>query len=404
MDKDKKLIETYESLIKDGLSINSSNLLRHTLNVVMKAERELHNAQHSDKSNGYYQRKLGTPYGKIEVDVPRTRSVDTAFRPEILPDKYSRNESHTDRLLEALLTCNYAPNQISSVVRKLGLSYSEKELKILSNQILEEFNAWNKRPLCEDYVAIFIDAYNAETMIDSKVQNTVTFIVQSINFDGHKDIIGTFFLEGRECKEYWLQVFNKLIHRGLKRPLMVVTDDFSGLKEAVKVLFPQSFHQLCMVHLKRNIRKNMSKEDAGELNNQLAVIQSTVNDFDQAKQMWINTLDKIGEKYPAYCQYLKNRSEQHLQFTKLNPMIRKYFYSTNTVESFNSILEKMRRKSGNFFQNKEVIKINLFINYKKLKNRWKNGIPLVKTKMYEINQIFAKQFNQLPNSYTQDLG
>lgn len=404
MNKDKQLLNQYQDLLQNELSLDSSKLLQHTLNIVMRAEREIHNQKYDDKSNGFYSRDLGTPYGKIAVDVPRTRSSDVFFRPEILPNKYERNQQEIDLLLQALLTCNYSPNQIDAVLKKLGLSYSEKELKTLSNQILEEFNAWNQRPLQEDYLAIYIDAYNAETLIDNKVQNTVTFIVQSIDFNGHKDIIGTFFLEGSESKEYWLQVFNKLIHRGVKRPLFIITDDFSGVKNATEVIFPNSFHQLCLVHLKRNIRKNMAADDASKVNNLLSNLQNTADNFEQAKNQLINQLNQLKEKYPNYTQYLLHRVNNYLQFIRLNSQIRKYFCTTNTVESFNSILEKMRRKSGNFFQNHDVIKINIFINYKKLKHKWKNGIPLVKAKLYETNQLFVTQFNHLPNANTQHLG
>lgn len=405
MSKDNtKLLEMYKDLLKQNLSLESKDLLRHTLNLVMKAERELHNKNYDDKSNGFYSRNLGTPYGKIQLDVPRTRSSEVPFRPAILPNKFIRNQEETDLLLEALLTCNYSPNQISAVLRKLGLSYSEQEIKNLSEQILLEFEAWNQRPLNENYVAIFIDAYNAETMMDNKVHNLVTFVVQAIDFEGKKDIVGIFFLEGKESKEFWLQIFNKLIHRGLKKPLFVITDDFAGVKQAVEILFPQSLHQLCLVHLKRNIRKNIANEQAREfIDNLNSIINSHIT-FEQAQSKLSDMINAFKDKYPAYANYLTQRISNYLQFMHLNKNIRKYFYSTNTIESFNSIIETMRRKSGNFFQNQNVIKINIFINYKKISQKWKNGIPLVKFYLYEINQLFVKHFNCLPYNHTQHLG
>jgi transposase-like protein len=46
--------------------------------------------------------------------------------------------------------------------------------------------------------------------------------------------------------------------------MMTVSDDFPGLIEAFRVLFPNTDHQLCTVHLKRNIYQNISKAESKE--------------------------------------------------------------------------------------------------------------------------------------------
>jgi len=57
-----------------------------------------------------------------------------------------------------------------------------------------------------------------------------------------------------------MEVFQNLINRGLKRVLMFISDDFSGMTEAINTLFPLSDIQKCIVHLNRNLYKNMHKE------------------------------------------------------------------------------------------------------------------------------------------------
>ncbi len=42
---------------------------------------------------------------------------------------------------------------------------------------------------------------------------------------------------------------------------MIFTDDFSGLTSLIKGLFPQTDHQLCMVHVFRNVHKHLDKEE-----------------------------------------------------------------------------------------------------------------------------------------------
>ena len=75
---------------------------------------------------------------------------------------------------------------------------------------------------------------------------------REVHLDGSgadKDLWGLYPCMGSENKEFWLEVFNDLLDRGLKRLLMVLSDDFGGLIESVQTLFPQAYHQLCYKHL-----------------------------------------------------------------------------------------------------------------------------------------------------------
>jgi len=64
-------------------------------------------------------------------------------------------------------------------------------------------------------------------------------------------------------------VFNDLIEIGLKRVALIVSDDFTGIDKAINALFPKSDHQLCHVHLKKNVQRYMGKEDAKTFNKKL---------------------------------------------------------------------------------------------------------------------------------------
>ncbi len=67
--------------------------------------------------------------------------------------------------------------------------------------------------------------------------------------------------EGDESKVSWADVFQDLIQRGLKRVLLFVTiDDFSGVKEMIQKLYPLSDHQLCFIHMQRNLMRQLPKK------------------------------------------------------------------------------------------------------------------------------------------------
>jgi len=55
-------------------------LLEDLLDWFMLSERQIYLLKNeNDKGNGFYDRKLGTPMGNLEISVPRTRTGD--FRP-----------------------------------------------------------------------------------------------------------------------------------------------------------------------------------------------------------------------------------------------------------------------------------------------------------------------------------
>jgi len=80
-------------------------------------------------------------------------------------------------------------------------------------------------------------------------------------FRGKEDFLGYYVYWGSESREDWLEILNDLIKRGLKRVMLIVSDDFTGLSSSISALFHETDHQLCLIHMQRNLRRNMSKGD-----------------------------------------------------------------------------------------------------------------------------------------------
>jgi putative transposase len=62
--------------------------------------------------------------------------------------------------------------------------------------------------------------------------------------DGRKQILACITRPGRENLEDWKFVLRGLIERGLRRVMIVVQDDFSGLLPITASLFPNAHVQL----------------------------------------------------------------------------------------------------------------------------------------------------------------
>ena len=61
---------------------------------------------------------------------------------------------------------------------------------------------------------------------------------------------------------------------------------------------------------------------------------------------------------------LVEKAENYMVFTKYPELIRKHIYTTNSIESINSLIEKIRIKSGGYFNSEETLEISIYLQQK----------------------------------------
>jgi len=180
---------------------------------------------------------------------------------------------------------------------------------------------------------------------------------------------------------------------------LIVSDDFPGMAEAIGTLFPLTEHQLCFLHLQRNVRRNMGKEDASLFNRELENIRLSRN-YEEGKERLDRLCRQNQPKYPSFIKNLQSRAEHYVCFLKYPEEIRRYLYTTNSVENFNSRREQIRVKLGGYFQSVEILEINLWLQRGRLKEgKWKNPLLLIKSRAYEIQQLFNLKFYDQTQNY-----
>ena len=81
-----------------------------------------------------------------------------------------------------------------------------------------------------------------------------------VDTEGNREILGYWIKQGFERKDYWADILQDMISRGLRKVGIFVTDDFNGVRELISKLFPLSDHQLCILHVKRNIKRSVEKK------------------------------------------------------------------------------------------------------------------------------------------------
>jgi len=375
---------------KDALS----SLLEKIINIIMLAERDVYLNNNSDVKNGFSPKILNTQFDKLELSVPRTRYNN--FRPSILPEKYKRTDDSFVNFIKTLIAAGNSKSDVISILKQNNLSFSENIYEQISEQIETNLNDFKTKELPKEMAFVYIDGYHCEIKdIDIKqVKKACIYVVIGINFEGNKQILGFYTVYGEENKSEWLKIFHDMVNRKLEKILMIICDDFNGISDAISAIYPKTYIQKCFIHCKRNIKRNLGKEDAKTFIKEMNIIKESKS-YEEAKIKFEKLCEEYSERYKRYMEMLKSKTDELFAFMKFPEEVRKYIYTTNTVENFNSLIEKERIKIGGYFQSLKIAERVIYLKIEHLHNHvFYKSNPMIKSKKYELYQIFQLTFEK----------
>jgi len=393
---EKLAMQFAELLLKEkqeGRSLPLSMIIQEVINAIMKQERQIYlNQDINNYANGYYDRTLGLTFGKLNLKIPRVR-YGNKFYPSLLPEKWKRVDKEYENLLLALLSNGYSKAKIKQTLKKLGLPYSEEDMEDLLDLVHQYLQVYKNSILPEEVFVVFIDAYHAKMRDENeKMTNVSIYLAVAIDMEGYKQILGYWVKKGKENKSFWIEVFQDIISRGLKKVAIFVSDDFGGLTDVVNQFFPYSDHQLCWTHMKRNLRRKFNKKEYSLLNKHLIFVKESLTK-DEALGHWENFLKELSNLNPSLAKQYEKKTDNYLAFIGYPEEIRKHIYTSNVVESVNAGLEMMRLELGGYFPSMRTLEINLFIQLSNLNDKWiRKPISAFRSNLYEMRQILNVKF------------
>jgi transposase-like protein len=382
-----------ETLLSSGLAdFSLRELLGTLLSGVSVAERDLH-LEHrpEDRSNGFYDRSLEVGSIPIDIRVPRTRNGD--FRPANLPPRYQRGyDEEVQSLLLGLLASSRSVNAARNALQKMGLSGSERDLERVATNLTEELDLGNSRPLDTDLIALFVDGKYVELRDGDRLRAACIYLAIGLGRDGKKRVLSCIAKPGRENLEDWKAVLRGLIERGLRRVMVFVQDDFSGLLKISQSLFPNADVQLCAVHMQRNAKSHLSKTDATEFQQRWRAIKASWN-VEVGNRQFEELCHRFADSYPSWIAELRKKRAHYLAFLQYPESMRKSFSTTNVVEAVNGQLEIMRRNSGGYFHSEDTLKFKLGLAISHLaEGRWKSPARTIQSALHQLNAMFQTRF------------
>jgi len=146
-----------------------------------------------------------------------------------------------------------------------------------------------------------------------------------------------------EGAKFWLNVLTELQNRGVKDILIACVDGLKGFPDAINTAFPQAQVQLCIVHMVRNSIKYVPWKDYKPVTADLKRIYQATTE-EEALLALDRFSDNWDEKYPQISRSWRAHWENLNTLFRYPDDIRKAIYTTNAIESLNSVIRKAIKK------------------------------------------------------------
>ena len=226
---------------------------------------------------------------------------------------------------------------------------------------------WQNRPLDAVYPIVYLDCLVVKVRQEGRIINKSVFVALGVNLDGHKELLGLWIAENEGAK-FWANVLTELQHRGLKDIFIACVDGLKGFPEAINAVYPDTKIQLCIVHLVRNSLRFVSWKDYKAVTADLKQVYQASTEA-QALEVLTALSQKWQEKYPLVAKCWEDNRANIATFFDYPADIRKAIYTTNAVESLNSVIRRVIKKRNVFPTNDSVFKV-VWLAIKDASKKW----------------------------------
>lgn len=319
----------------------------------------------SNSRNGYSSKSIITDDGEVPIDVPRDR--EASFEPKLVRKHQTRFQSMDDKIL-SLYAKGMTTREIVATFKEMyDADVSPTLISKVTDAVLEQVIEWQSRPLDEVYPIVYLDCIVVKIRQDKQVINKSVYLALGVNMDGQKELLGMWLSENEGAK-FWLNVLTELQNRGVKDILIACVDGLKGFPDAINTAFPETQIQLCIVHMVRNSMKYVPWKDYKAVAVDLKAIYQSKTE-DEALLALEMFSDKWDAKYPQISRSWTAHWDNLNTLFNYPEDIRRAIYTTNAIESLNSVIRKAVKKRKLFPTDESARKV-IFLAIQDASKKW----------------------------------
>jgi len=256
--KDTAVEAILEQLIEHGPG-DIASVFARAFELAMQIERERFlGAGHYERTperrgyaNGTKPKRVDTPAGTVNVQVPKTAGHDGApFYPQSL-ERGRRSVRAVMLAVAEMYIKGVSTRQAEAVMREFGIeSLSSSQVSRAAKLLDDELDAWRTRTLGEVNYLI-LDARYEKMRHGGVVRDAAVLSAIGIGADERRRVLGV-SVALSEAEVHWRGFLESLVARGLRGVEFIVSDDHAGLRAARRAVLGGATWQRCQFHLAQN--------------------------------------------------------------------------------------------------------------------------------------------------------
>ena len=332
----------------DGLGSAVEMLINEAMRIerarYLNAEPYERTEARSDYANGFKPKQLKTRLGALNLQVPQVREGN--FYPSFL-ERGLRSERALNLALAEMYIQGVSTRKVTAIVEELcGLEVTSMEVSRAAKLLDGEFSKWRARPL-RQFSYLILDARYEKVREGGHVIDSAVLVAYGVDTQGIRHVLGV-SVALSEAEIHWRSFLESLVARGLHGLTLITSDAHSGLKAALRAVFPSVPWQRCQFHLQQNAqayvpKKNMKQEVAES-------IRSVFNapnraEADRLLKMAITTYEKTA---PKLSEWMEENLPEGLTVFKFKASHRRRLRTSNLAERVNKELKRRTRVASIF--------------------------------------------------------
>jgi putative transposase len=203
--------------------------------------------------NGYRPATIKTTAGPVTVERPKVRGTTEAFASRLFGAGVTKTNALESLVIAGFVRGLSVRDVEATLADALGAeaTLSKSTVSRVCAAIKTEFDTWSARTLDElelDY--LFLDASMFKMHLGARAEPVLA--AWGITTEG-KPVLVALAAGGSESTDAWADFLEELRTRGLRPPLLVVSDGAGGLINAAESVLGRSLRQRCLIHRARNV-------------------------------------------------------------------------------------------------------------------------------------------------------
>jgi transposase-like protein len=353
----RKQLETDDNdLLREMVRSFAEGLMGAEADVVCGAPYREASPERINRRNGYRTRRWDTRVGSIDLRIPKLRTG--SYFPEWLLDARTRSERAFVQVVAEAYVRGVSTRRVEGLVEALGIaSLSKSQVSELAKDLDEMVCDFRNRPLdAGPYTYVWADALTMKVREGGRIVNVACLLAVGVNGEGHREILGL-DVATTEDGAGWLAFFRSLVARGLSGVQLVISDDHTGLVDAIGATLAGASWQRCRTHYLRNLLTKVPRSSES----MVATMVRTVFAQPAPDSVWaqhrrvVDHLTEVGLVDAA--EHLDQAAAEILTFTGFPKAHWRQIWSNNPQERLNKEIRRRTNVVGIFPTRGSIIRL-----------------------------------------------